>query len=71
MDNVICFDIGCRRCRYLAQIGKGTYCCNKRVHMDDSPVIPIKDSVKTSDWGICAGEYYVRDDRRKETYYEH
>lgn len=66
MNNVIEFEIGCRRCEYLAQIDKGTYCCNIRVHLDDSPVIPIKDYQKTVDWDICSGEYYVRETNKKD-----
>lgn len=59
MKNVVEFDIGCRRCIHLTQIAKGTFCCNTRVHMDDTPVIPIKDNHKTLDWNICNHEYYI------------
>lgn len=60
MGEILQFERGCRRCENLAQIGKGTYVCLKRVHMDDSDVIPIKDGQKTSDWFVCDGESYVR-----------
>lgn len=51
---------GCRKCENLAQIGKGTYICLVRVHMDDSDVMPIRDGERTEDWYICDGEAYVR-----------
>ncbi len=62
MDNnkVVTFAVGCRRCAHLDRIGKNTYVCAKRVHMDDTAIIPIKDGVKTSDWGICAGKSYQK-----------
>ncbi len=58
---MVTFSIGCRRCIHLQRIGKNTYTCIKRVHMDDSPIIPIRDGDKTSDWGICEGKSYQRD----------
>ncbi len=58
------FEVGCRRCSNLERIGKNTYVCSERAHMDDSPVIPIKDGRKTDDWNICNGEYYNKDNRR-------
>ena len=60
MGEVIRFELGCKRCEHLSQIGKNTYVCMKRVHTDDSDVIPIRDGVKTCDWYICEGENYVR-----------
>lgn len=60
MGEVIRFELGCKRCEHLSQIGKNTYVCMKRAHMDDSDVVPIRDGVKTSDWYICEGENYVR-----------
>ena len=60
MGELLQFERGCRHCENLSQIGKGTYVCLKRVHMDDSDVIPIKDGHKTSDWFVCDGEAYVR-----------
>ena len=61
MGNQIEFEIGCRRCKNLLQTGKNTYICSTRAHMDDSAIVPIKDGVHTSDWGLCDGEYYVRE----------
>ncbi len=55
---LIPFEIGCRCCSHLERVGKNTYICAERIHMDDSPVIPIKDGLKTDDWNICNGEYY-------------
>ena len=60
MGEIIKFETGCRHCENLSQIGKGTYVCLVRVHMDDSDVIPIKNNQKTNDWNICDGEAYVR-----------
>lgn len=58
-DNVIQFERGCRRCEHLVQTGKNTYKCDKKVHMDDSEVVPIKDGEHTKDWNVCRGESYV------------
>lgn len=55
------FEIGCRRCSNLVLTGRNTYICSERAHLDDSPVVPIKNGHKTEDWNICAGEYYNRD----------
>ena len=60
MGEIVKFEIGCKYCENLSQIGKGTYVCLKRVHMDDSDVIPIKDGKRTDDWGVCEGKNYVR-----------
>ena len=60
MGELVIFERGCRRCEYLTQIGKNTYKCAKRVHMDDSDVVPIRDGEHTEDWNICDGECYVR-----------
>lgn len=60
MGEIVKFELGCKRCENLSQIGKGTYVCLKRVHMDDSDVIPIRDGKKTDDWYICDGQNYVR-----------
>lgn len=58
-ENVIQFEIGCRRCSNLMQTGKNTYTCSARVHMDNSPVVPIENGEHTKDWGVCKGERYV------------
>lgn len=60
MGKIITFEIGCRGCACLEQIGKKTFECNARAHMDDSPVIPVRDGIKTGDWNICNGESYER-----------
>lgn len=60
MGEIVKFEVGCRHCENLSQIGKGTYVCMKRVHMDDSDVIPIKDGKQTDDWYVCEGKNYVR-----------
>ena len=60
MGEIIKFEIGCRRCEHLIQIGKNTWMCNENLHKDDTDVIPIKDNERTSDWGICKGKDYVR-----------
>ena len=59
-STLVQFEVGCRRCTHLERIGKNTYICSERAHMDDSPVIPIKDGYKTDDWNICNSEYYNR-----------
>ena len=58
-DNVIQFERGCRRCEHLVQVDRRTWMCNKKVHMDDSAVIPIKDGEHTKDWNVCRGNDYV------------
>ena len=60
MGDLIQFEIGCRRCKHLVRLNKDTYTCVERLHMDDSPVIPIVDGVHTDDWCICNGEDYKR-----------
>ncbi|WP_027217708.1 hypothetical protein [Butyrivibrio fibrisolvens] len=60
MGKIITFEIGCRGCVYLERIGKRTFECSTRTHLDDSPVIPIKDGLKTDDWNICNGEFYEK-----------
>jgi len=60
MGELLQFERGCRGCENLSQIGKGTFVCLKRVHMDDSDVIPIRDGKKTDDWNVCEGQNYVR-----------
>ena len=58
-NNIIQFEIGCRRCGNLVRTGKNTYTCNARVHMDDSTIIPIENGEHTSDWNACEGEEYI------------
>lgn len=60
MGELLTFNVGCRRCECLVQIGKDTYMCAARCHMDDSDVVPIRDGKRTEDWNICNGENYVR-----------
>lgn len=60
MGNLLSFEVGCRKCANLLQIGKNTYICAERAHMDDTDVVPIRDGEKTSDWNICNGESYIR-----------
>lgn len=60
MSQIIAFEIGCRHCACLEKIGKDSYECCSRVHMDDSPVIPIFEGKKTTDWNICEGIDYTR-----------
>lgn len=57
---LIQFEVGCRKCVNLVKLEKGTYMCSERVHMDESPVIPIMNGRKTSDWNVCDGEDYNR-----------
>lgn len=59
-DNIVQFETGCRRCEHLVQVGKKTYLCKQKVHMDDSEVIPVRDGKHTHDWYICGGESYIR-----------
>lgn len=61
--SLITFEIGCRRCIYLKKIGKNTYGCTERVHLDDAPVIPVLKGHKTEDWNICNGDDYNRDNK--------
>ncbi len=65
MGQIIKFEIGCRGCAYLERTGKHTYTCSTRVHMDDTPVVPIRDGKKTTDWDICSGKHYLKAIRRK------
>ncbi len=60
MSKTIVFEIGCRGCDGLVKIAKTSYVCNKRMHLDDTPVIPFKDGQKTRDWYICKGKYYTK-----------
>lgn len=61
MGEVVQFERGCYRCENLVRVGKNTYMCNERVHMDDSPVLPIEDGKKSFvDWNVCGGEFYKR-----------
>ena len=60
MGEVVRFEVGCRRCEHLVQIGKNTYLCKQKVHMDDSAVVPIRDGKQTEDWHICNGDSYTR-----------
>ena len=60
MGEVIKFDVGCRCCANLMRVGKNTYCCQERAHMDDSSVLPIVDGKHTDDWNACNGEDYKR-----------
>lgn len=65
MGELVKFEIGCNHCQNLVQIGKNTYMCLDRAHMDDSDVVPIENGKHTSDWNICNGESYVRVYRSK------
>ena len=60
MGEIVRFEIGCRGCSHLIQIGKKTFLCEQKVHMDDSEVIPIRDGKRTDDWNICNGDSYTR-----------
>ena len=60
MGDILEFNVGCRRCKNLVKIGKNTYMCSERSHMDDSDVIPIRDGKTTDDWYICSGSDYKR-----------
>lgn len=60
MGEIVEFEVGCRLCEHLIQIGKNSYICEERAHMDDSEVVPIRDGKKTEDWNICGGEDYRR-----------
>ena len=60
MGEIVKFEIGCTHCENLAQTGKNTYVCLKRMHKDGSDVLPIKDGKKTKDWAVCKGKNYVR-----------
>lgn len=67
MGELLTFEIGCRHCANLLQIGKNTYICSERAHMDDTDVIPIRDGQRTDDWNICNGDSYIRLVRSKST----
>ena len=60
MAEILTFSIGCRRCENLVKVGKNTYMCTERCHMDDSDVVPIRDGKQTDDWYICGGDNYKR-----------
>ena len=59
MCKIVTFEVGCRGCRGFIKTDKNSYVCSKRAHMDDSPIIPLKDGKKTADWYICKGRYYT------------
>lgn len=58
MGELLQFERGCRHCKNLVQLDKNTYTCIERLHMDDSPVVPILNGKHTDDWNICNGEDY-------------
>lgn len=60
MGELLKFEVGCRHCSHLMKVGKNTYTCLERLHMDDSPVMPIVDGKHTDDWNVCSGEDYKR-----------
>ena len=60
MGEMITFEIGCRKCEYLVQIGKNSFLCDQRVHLDDTEVVPIRDGIHTDDWNACGGEDYSK-----------
>lgn len=60
MGEVLEFNVGCRHCENLIRVGKNTYTCAERVHMDDSAVMPIVNGKHTEDWNVCGGEDYKR-----------
>ena len=62
MNNIVKFDTGCRKCIHLVRIGKNSFLCGIRVHLDDSDVVPIRNGQKTEDWNICNGEHYKKYD---------
>ena len=57
MSNIIEFEIGCRKCVHLMQMGKDTFTCNKLNFEDGTSIYPIEDGRKTEGWGACHGEY--------------
>ena len=57
MDNIIEFNIGCRRCNHLQNIGNGTFMCNMVDYADGTSIYPIEDGERTEDWGACNGKY--------------
>lgn len=56
MDNIIDFDIGCRKCIHLMRVGKNDFVCNKVVYADGDKIYPILDGKHTADWGACDGD---------------
>lgn len=58
MGELLTFERGCNHCENLVRVGKNTYVCNARAHMDDTDVVPIRDGKHTDDWNICNGEDY-------------
>lgn len=67
MGELVKFERGCSKCENLEKVGKGTYRCSTRLHLDDTDILPIEDGKRTKDWGICNGKYYKREhtERRK------
>ena len=65
MGEIVRFETGCRNCANLVRVGKNTYCCQERVHMDDSAITPIIDGEHTDDWNACEGEDYKRVPRNR------
>ena len=65
MGEILQFEVGCRHCVHLVQVNKNSFMCSERVHMDDTPVMPIVDGEKSFiDWNVCHGEYYQRASKR-------
>ena len=60
MGELVKFEVGCRHCANLVRVGKNTYSCSERVHMDDTAILPIVEGKHTDDWNACNGEDYKR-----------
>lgn len=58
---VIDMEHNCIGCKHLLEVDdEGTCICNSRVHMNDTPIVPMVQGEYTSDWGFCGGEFYER-----------
>ena len=62
--DVVEFDFGCAGCVHMIEVDEGTYICAERVHMNDTPIVPIVQNERTSDWGCCGGIDYERQYRK-------
>ena len=56
LNNLIYFDIGCRKCSHLVPVGNNTFVCSRLTYDDDSSIYPIVNGEKTDDWDACSGK---------------
>ena len=62
--DILEFSPGCKDCIHLVQVDEGTYICAERVHVNDTPIVPVVQDERTGDWGCCGGIDYERQYRK-------